>query len=158
SITAARHDVAAGYTGYFQEHPTMEIPPALHEKDLLVVDLDPGWTPKPPEEAMPLGHVGSSPAVAEHAREPRLLGGPLAGFAESLKRGCVIVCLLEGEVAPPAVGAGPVRGGSFAWLPTARATGHAIGRAGSVTTIDVASDNYLHVPEPVVEELPELAR
>jgi hypothetical protein len=53
ALRNADYDVVVGYTGYFAEHPEMDIPSHLHEKDLLIVDLDPGWTPRPSDEVLP---------------------------------------------------------------------------------------------------------
>ena len=157
SLRASGYDVEIGYTGYFAEHPTCEIPPGLREKDLLVVDLDPGWQPRPFEEVMPVEYKGyTAPPVADHARESRRNAEPLQGFAESLKRGGVILCLLEGHTAPPAVGEGPFRGGTFDWLPIRPPGASMYGTW--LTTVEVGVDRYLSVPDHVVEELPALAQ
>jgi hypothetical protein len=99
SLEAEGYDVAFGYTGYFVEHPDMDVPPALHEKDLLIIDLDPGWTPRPQEELWPPDQ-GTLRPRGKHAREPRYGGEPLSGFASSLHRGGLIICLLEGATSP----------------------------------------------------------
>src|SRR3954451_4568060 len=38
------YDVSDGSSGYFAQRPEMAPPARLHEKDLLLIDLDPGWT------------------------------------------------------------------------------------------------------------------
>jgi hypothetical protein len=160
SLAANGYDLAVGYTGYFAEHPTMDIPPALHEKDLLVVDLDPGWQPRPINKVMPTESRGmhAPPPRADHAREPRLDGKPLEGFEHSLKRGAIIVCLLEGITPPPPVGEGPLRGGSFQWLPVEQPVSAMLGRGGGLNTSGVANDHYLHVPDGLAQKLPQLAQ
>jgi hypothetical protein len=151
SLEAEGYDVAFGYTGYFVEHPDMDVPPALHEKDLLIIDLDPGWTPRPQEELWPPDQ-GTLRPRGKHAREPRYGGEPLSGFASSLHRGGLIICLLEGATSP-----GPSdsidRWGDFGWLPAEMHSGTVPGR---LATVAVAEDTYLHLPQRLDEESPNL--
>ena len=37
NLSSLGYDVAVGYTGYFENFPIPDIPPQLHEKDLLIV-------------------------------------------------------------------------------------------------------------------------
>jgi hypothetical protein len=70
SIRGAGHDVEVAYTGYFEEHPDPTCTEDLHEKDLLVFDLDPGWTPRPWEVVLPVEptHDGAGPPKGDPAR------------------------------------------------------------------------------------------
>jgi hypothetical protein len=151
SLRSANYDLAVGYTGYFVEHPTMDIPAALHERDLLVIDLDPGWTPRDAKELYP---AGDNLARGNHAREPRDMGAPLDRFGEAMSRGGIVIYLMEG-VTPPLVGAPPLRGESFDWLPGARQS--LGGQHDPLTTTAIADDRYLSVPGALFDELPELA-
>jgi len=124
SLEQAGYDVAVGHTGYFKEHPVADIPAHLHEFELLVVDLDPGWTPRPGDELHPLQPEGphSLPPRGAHAREPRRNASYLKRFEDALRNGAVLAVLMEGETQPLYVDediSSPIRGGTFLWVPGA---------------------------------------
>lgn len=141
SIRAAEYDLEVGYTGYFQEHPAMEVPKNLHEKDLLVVDLDPGWKPKSSGELFPPRNDDFGGAAGKHAREPFLRGEPLRAFNDALKRGAVLILLLEGKTLP--VDGKKGRGSLFSWLPVDEVPFGRTGKRTGLHTIDIARDEFL---------------
>lgn len=110
------YEVAVGYTGFFQSHPDRVIPDDLDARDLLLVDLEPGWQPRPREEIMPTKSVppGSYTPTADHARDPIDRNPPLHDFRPALERGGLAVVLLEEH---PTGFIGTHRN-DFDWLPT----------------------------------------
>jgi hypothetical protein len=153
SLTTAGYAVEAGYTGYFAEHPEMRIPAQLHEKDLLIIDLDPGWTPRPWSELYPATNSVHGPAMGDHAREPRLAGKPLERFDAALNRGAMTVVLMEGVTSPSAFDPNPssmLRGGLFGWLPGAPMLAR-MGYAAGLRTTDLSDDQLKIATETLIE-------
>ena len=94
ALRANGYDLEEGFSGFFTEHPAIDVPP-LEEKDLLIVDLDPGWTPRPWKELFPTPSLQDPNPANPHLRDSR--PGHLFGFEPAYARGGVVLCLLEGD-------------------------------------------------------------
>jgi hypothetical protein len=137
SIRQAGYDVEAGATGLFEGIP-MRLPAALHEKDLIIVDRAPGWTPRQHRDLFPDGPI----PTPEHACRPRGGAYPLSGFEPAFERGALVVCLLEERIH---------RGTAdslarFGWLAGSKAT-----------TGGLSQDTYLRLT-PQAERIPPLSK
>lgn len=142
------YEVAA--SGYFLDRPK-QIPTNLHEKDLLIVDLEPGWEPLPADEAFPIDDRDPfeiSPR-ADHAREGRRLGKDLKRFEISFARGGAVIVLMEGTRPLPAGKPmfGTRRGWELNWLPGAGASSPMGIYTASPQTRDDQPDDAIHIDE-----------
>lgn len=114
SVTANGYNVEVGYTGFFEEHPEPVLPANLHERDLIIVDLEPsGWTQRDDELLFPFPKPGAESAEANDVRHPESKR-TLKRFVPSFSWGAVIVCLLESN---RSFGVRLLAGaGTFSWL------------------------------------------
>ena len=121
SVRGDGYHVKVGYTGCFNEHPAVSLPERLHEIDLLIVDLDPGWEPRPAETLYPTKQQvspGISRPVADADRVDNLRNTfyprrNLDRFISAFERGALVVCLME--AATVAAWGNPLTT-SFRWL------------------------------------------
>lgn len=69
SVRRDGYNVEVGYTGFFEQHPEPVLPGNLHEKDVIIIDLEPsGWTPK---EMPVLFSLGKKRDEVDHLRHPQ---------------------------------------------------------------------------------------
>jgi hypothetical protein len=118
SVRGDGYAVEIGYTGFFREHPAVELPANLHEKDLIIIDLEPGWQSRDAQELFPFGSASGDPK-ADHLRTVAPSERTLDRFTPSFNRGGSIVCLMEGERVVEGLLATTH---SFAWLPGSQAS------------------------------------
>jgi hypothetical protein len=139
SVKQDAHNVEVGYTGFFKDHP-LQFAPNLHEKDIVFVDLEPGWASHPADHLYP---IGPSQHVIGHLRDLRPgSGGSLERFIPAFARGALLICLMEAKV----VHGASARWQSFDWLAGSRVT----------SSPHVSDDRAFHVADDTPPELEQL--
>jgi hypothetical protein len=82
ALLADGYSISVASTGFFEDRPASA--PPLHEKDLLIIDLSPGWNPEQSDQL-------ALRVSANHR------GEVLTSFASAYSRGGLVVCLQERE-------------------------------------------------------------